>query len=56
MFHVIANTNSKVPHLSQIENGIIIIIRVNASENSSVDTKKIIVKILTHVFMRTASI
>ena len=55
MFHVIANTNSKVPHLSQIENGIIII-RVNASENSSVDTKKIIVKILTRVFMRTASI
>ena len=54
MFHVIANTNSKVPHLSQIENGIII--RVNASENNSVDEKKIIVKILAHVFMRIASI
>lgn len=54
MFHVIANTNSKVPHLSQIENGIII--RVNASENNSVDAKKIIVKILAHVFMRIASI
>ena len=51
---VIANANSIVEHVIQIKNGIMK--HVNVGVKIIVSTKKIIVGILPHVFVRIASI
>ena len=51
---MIVNANSIVQHVIQINNGIIKHINVNVK--IIVSAKKIIVSILSHVFVRTANI
>ena len=54
IFHVIANTNLIVQHVIKIKNGRIK--HVNMNEKIIIITKKIIVGILAHVFVRIVSI
>ena len=54
IFHVIVNANSIVQYVIQIKNGIIK--HVNVNVNIIVCTKKIIVGIPAHVFVRIVSI
>ena len=54
IFHVIANTNLIVQHVIKIKNGRIK--HVNINEKIIIITKKIIVGILAHVFVRIVSI
>ena len=54
MFHVIVNANSIVQHVIQIKIGIIKLVNMNVK--TVVITKKIIIVILSHVFVRIASI
>ena len=54
IFHVIVNANSIVQHVFQVKNGIIKHVNVNVKIITSV--KKIIFRILPHVFVRIVSI
>ena len=54
IFHGRINTSSIVQHVIQIKNGIMI--DVNVSAKSITQTKKIIVRILRHVFKRIVGI
>ena len=54
IFHVIANANSVVQPAVQIRNGITKLVNVNVKVIAH--AKKIIVGILAHEFVRTASI
>ena len=54
IFHVIVNARSIVQHVIQIKNGIMI--NVNVNVKIIVRAKKIIVRILAHVFVRIGSI
>ena len=52
--HVIANANSVVQHVIQIKN--VLIKHVNMSKKIIERIKKIIIRILVHVFVRMESI
>ena len=52
--HVIANANSVVQHVIQIKN--VLIKHVNMSKKTIERIKKIIIRILVHVFVRMESI
>ena len=54
IFHVMVKANSIVQHVIQIKNGIIK--HVNMNVKISASAKKIIVGMLTHVFVRIANI
>ena len=54
MFYVIVNANTIVQHVIQIKTGIIK--HVNVNVKIIVSTKKIIVGILAHVFVRIVNI
>ena len=54
IFHVIVNANSIVQHVIQIKNRIMK--HVNVNVKIIINTKKIVVGILAHVFVRIESI